>query len=254
MRPSAATPTPSVPWSPSQFDQQGCFDLCDLTQGQGLFNILPTPLPGASQLTGLPSFQMRVDQFDDDVVGSTLESDKSEDGIKQSTDHIQSGFGIRLSHGIQFQTGRLVWSLTALPRDQVLTIKMFSAARDGRLNDLQSIIDSAQCDDRPTPHVFVTSPTSDLSQTSQYRFSTVSIMTDNGIDVNTEYRPPTSDDSCVYQHPSPTPSPSPAASVPHPSPYLLLHIAVVNGDLNMVLYLLERGADVSLYLVGYYYV
>ena len=242
-RPSAATPTPS------DTDQQGCFNLCDLTEGQGLFKILPTPLPGASQLTGLPIFQMRVNQFDDDVVGSTLESVQSEDGTKQATDHTQSGFSIRLSHGIQFQTGRLVWSLTALPRNQVLTIKMFSAARDGQLKDLRNIIDSAQWADRPMPHIFVTSPTSDQFQSSQYRFSTISIMTEDGIDVNTEYRPPTSDESCLYQNPSSALSPSPAASVPHPSPYLLLHIAVVNGDLDMVLYLLENGADVSPCLV-----
>ena len=246
--PSAATPVPSAVRSPTQTDQQGFFDLCDLTEGQGLFKILPNPLPGASQLTELPIFQMRVNRFDDDVVESTLESVQSEDGTKQATDHIRSVFSIRLSHGIQFQTGRLVWSLTALPQDQVLTIKMFCAARDGQLKDLQEIIDSAQCADRPTPHVIVTSPTSDQWQTFQYRFSTISIVTEDGIDVNAEYRPPTSDESCLYQHPSSALSPSPAASISHPSPYLLLHIAVVSGDLEMVLYLLEKGADVSPFL------
>ena len=220
-----------------RIDNQGWFDLCDLTEGQSVFKILPMPMSATSPPTAHPTFQMRVDQFEDTRPASTVEHDQSEDGTTESS---QFGFRTRLSHGIQFQTGRLVWSLTALPLDQVLTIKMFSAARERRLSDLRTILESSQCINRPTPFVFVTPP-------PQYDFSTLSIMTEDGIDVNTEYRPPTSDDVHLSQRPSSTLSPSslsPVAPLPHLSPYLLLHIAVVNNDLDMVLYLLDKGADV----------
>ena len=206
----------------------GWFELCDLTDGQSPFKILPTPLA----------------EF-----APPLEPVQSEDRTGQSgnpNDHGQSWFSMRLSHGVQFQTGCLVWSLTALPQDQVLTIKIFRAAQDGRLHDMRNILDSSEAAVCPVPFIFVTPPTSMSPQrrVSQYNFSTLSIVTDEGIDINTEYRPPTSDDS--FHHHSTTFSPSPtAAPSPNPSPYLLLHIAVVNRDLDMVLYLLDKGADVS---------
>ena len=223
----------------SSSDGQGWLELSDLTEGQSVFKILPTPI--SSPPTGQPTFQMRVDQYDDTGTTPQLTPIPSEDGAVQSA---RPGFGTSLSHGIQFQTGRLVWSLTALPQDQVLTAKMFRAAHEGRLADLRGIIDSSLCIDSPTPFVFVTSPSEQLSQ---YNFSTLSIMTEGGIDVNTEYRPPTSNGTCLSQRSStvlsPT-SPSSAPPLPHLSPYLLLHIAVVSRDLDMVLYLLEKGAAV----------
>lgn len=243
--PATLNPAISVPRRQSQTEDCGWFDLCDLTEGQSLFKILPTPLPSAAPLNGL---QMQVNQST-----FTHEPVQSEDGTEQfcnATDHNQSGFSIRLSHGIQFQTGRLVWSLMALPQDQVLTIKVFCAARDGRLDDLRNIIDSSQCAVHPMPFIFVTPPTADhsLFHPTQYGFSTLSIVTEEGIDINTEYRPPTSDDSFLHQYLSTALSPSSAAVPPrHPSPYLLLHIAVVNNDLDMVLFLLDKGADVSQY-------
>ena len=131
------------------------FDLCDLTKGQGLFRILPTPAPGAS------SEESACVSFGDN-------------------------FRLRLSRGVQFQTGRLVWSLTALPVDQVLTIKMFSAAREGRLDDLRRILDYSQCSDGPIPLVFVTPPPAGSEhRISQYKFSTLSIVTEKGTVFNT---------------------------------------------------------------------
>ena len=67
-----------------------------------------------------------------------------------------------------------------------------------------------------------------------------------GIDVNSEYSPPNSDDSSSYHRLSSVLFPSAVSTgpLPHPSPYLLLHIAVVNKDLDMVLYLLDKGAEV----------
>lgn len=223
--PDAAT-SPTTPTHGET--ESGWFELCDLTEGQSPFKILPTPLA----------------EF-----VPPLEPVQSEDGTGQSgnpNDHGQSGFSMRLSHGVQFQTGCLIWSLTALPQDQVLTIKVFRAAQDGRLDDMCNILDSPETAVCPTPFIFVTPPASMSPQrrVSQYNFSTLSIVTDEGIDINTEYRPPTSDDS-YHHHSTPLSPSSPAAPSPTPTPYLLLHIAVVNRNLDMVLYLLDKGADVS---------
>ena len=255
----------------SYIDDQGWFDLCDLTEGQGPFSLLPTPMKDSRSDSGLPTVQEPVDSNDsaadsaaDSVADSaavlstlSLEPVQSEDGTEiphDAASTAESGFRTRLRHGVQFQTSRLVWSLTALPRDQVLTIRMFRAARDGCLPDLRSILDTSQCAVCPAPFVFVTPPTSSTHpqqhpRISQYGFSTMSIVTDDGVDVNAEYQPPSLDDSShLHQRYSATLPPhfSPSSSSsPHPSPRLLLHIAVVNNDLDMVLYLLEKGADVS---------
>jgi ankyrin repeat protein len=201
------------------------YELCDLTKGQGLFRVLPsTPT---------------VPVHESACTNLTTTTGQGSDNIS----------GVRLSRGVQFQTGRLVWSLTALPGDQVLTIKMFSAAREGRLQDLCHFLDNAQCSDGPIPLVFVTPPpAASEHRISQYKFSTLSIVTEKGIDVNSEYHPPNSDDSSSYHPLSSVLSPSAVSTgpLPHPSPYLLLHIAVVNKDLDMVLYLLDKGAEVNL--------
>lgn len=194
--PSTATHGASVLRRLSQISDQGWFDLCDLTEGQSPFKILPTTLADSAP---------------------PLEPIPSEDGMGQSGDPRQPGFSMRLSHGVQFQTGCLVWSLTALPQDQVLTIKMFRAAQNGRLDDLHNILDSSETTVCPTPFIFVTPPSSVSPQRriSQYNFSTLSIVTDEGININTEYRPPNSDDS--YQHHFTALSPSSTAA-PSPTP------------------------------------
>ena len=135
----------------------GHFNLCDLTEGQSLFQILP--------ISGSYS-------DDHDVFSETESTMVGQSSARHST---------VLHHGIQFQTGRLVWALTALPQDQVLTIKMFSAAREGCLDDLRAIIDQSQCTDCLTPHVFVTPPSVSQHHESQYKFSTVSIVTEAGV-------------------------------------------------------------------------
>lgn len=107
-----------------------------------------------------------------------------EDGneqVEQGSSNTLKSRRVRLSHGVQFQTGRLVWSLTALPQDQVLTIKMFSAAREGRLEDLKRILDYSQCLEGPIPVVLVTPPAVSEHRISQYKFSTLSIVTEKGI-------------------------------------------------------------------------
>ena len=133
------------------------YELCDLTKGQGLFRVSSTPT---------------VPVHESACTNLTTTTGQGSDNIS----------GVRLSRGVQFQTGRLVWSLTALPGDQVLTIKMFSAAREGRLQDLCHFLDNAQCSDGLIPLVFVTPPpAASEHRISQYKFSTLSIVTEKGI-------------------------------------------------------------------------
>ena len=141
------------------------FELCDLTEGQGLFQIQPTPVvptPSTDHDDSLPTLQCE---------GDPEPAVEGPDSSRYST---------RLCRGVQFQTGRLVWGLSALPQDQVLTIKMFSAARESRLEDLQAILEHSQCSDQPIPFVFVTPPPVSGRRVSQYKFSTVSIVTETG--------------------------------------------------------------------------
>ena len=194
------------------FHVSGWFELCDLTEGQGPINI--------SEAT--TSLDCSVP--------------------------LQPLFRTKLTCGVQFQTGRLVWSVTALPEDQVLTIKMFKAARCGNLENLRIILDRSQCAVRPVSFVFSTPLTGGKGQrqSSQYKFSTVSIVTEEGIDVNTEYTPLVPDSNHLIKNPlSPSPFCVSGYSPINQPPCLLLHIAVQNKDLKMVLYLLEKGADVS---------
>ena len=186
-KPSEATPTggdTSVKVKrQSALTDQGWFDLCDLTEGQSVFRLLSVPTTADHSTEHPPTFQMRVEHFDDDMAVVPVQS---MDGTDQITDEGggsgRSGFSTTLSHGVQFQTGRLVWRLTALPQDQVLTIKMFHAAREGRLEDLRGIVESSR--GRRAPHVMVSSPASTAGQPrrlSQFKFSTLSIVTEEGM-------------------------------------------------------------------------
>lgn len=148
------------------------FDIIDLTEGQSVFKILPT-YPSTEHP---PTFQMRVDQFHDGKLVPVQSVDETEPATNDSN---QSGFSTKLTHGIQFQTGRLVWSLTALPEDQVLTIKMFCAAREGQLDKLHNIIESSQLVDHKSPLVLVSPPVIG-HRISQFKFSTLSIVTEEG--------------------------------------------------------------------------
>ena len=248
-------------------EDQGWFELCDLTEGKGPLQILQVSTPTETLRAGLPTIQIDADPLED---ASTLASEPPQTGLSlsddgtvpsrddMSTDNHQSPFHSKLTHGIQFQTGRLVWSLMALPRAQVLTLKMFRAAQDGNLDDLRRIIDSSQCADHTQPYVFVTpSSSGPAPRRTSYRYSTVSIVSDSGIDVNTEYQPPLFSDDIQLSQPagrrrlSAVPSHSPTHSSPlspsSPSlgPRILLHIAIQINHLAMVQYLLERGANVS---------
>ena len=241
-------------------DEQGWFDLCDLTEGKSLFRVLDSPL---SQQNGLPVIRIDSDRSEDGPTSSQIAQIPSQDGPDPSPNNASTGdtlspFCTKLLCGVQFQTGRLVWSLAALPFDQVMTIKLFRMAHDGDLNSLRTLLDDTQCNIRTQPYVFVSPRT---SSHTPYRFSTVSIVSEAGVDVNTEYQPPTFGEdtfltqlvgrrqSSLLSSHSPPLHPSPYhSSLPHTSPQsprLLLHIAVQNNDLAMTQFLLAKGARVS---------
>ena len=94
---------------------------------------------------------------------------------------------LHLMHGVQFVTGQLEWSIMALPLEKMLTLKMFAAARKGDLDELRSILDSSKCTDVTVPCVFVT-PIDSAAVFSHH--SSVSMVTEQGLDVNVEYQPP----------------------------------------------------------------
>ena len=57
--------------------------------------------------------------------------------------------------GVRFVTGQLEWSITALPLEEMLALKM-SAARKGDLDELRRILDSSKCTVMSVLCVFVT--------------------------------------------------------------------------------------------------
>ena len=250
-----------------RFDGHGHFVLEDLTGGSGVFHV-------TYNATGLQRSAIPEDTEEQRVVRSLSPAgDQSDQSIKAQgggdTPHeaCQSskvggaqgevegeGSALHLMQGVRFVMGQLEWSITALPLEKMLTLKMFAAARKGDLDELRSILDSSKCTDVSFPCVFVT-PTDSAAV-----FSSVSMVTEQGLDVNAEYQPPSYTEdhffnqisirrrsSALVSHPLSPSSPS-SFSTPQPPARLLLHIAIENGDLEMAKYLLEKGADVCVYV------
>jgi len=262
-------------------EEQGHFILEDLTGGCGVFYTTynAAGLQHSTILEARDAEEERVrilspdssveierDQLQLDGSSIPIESNQSEEaqgGVMQNQSEkgmIQNQSGeakqegtLRLTHGLRFVAGQLEWSITALPLETLLTLRMFAAARKGNLEELRSILDSNMCSEVSVPYVFVTQADSAMSRS---RYS-VSMVTEQGLDVNVEYQPPTySEDyffnqlsmrrrsSAPLSHPLSPLSPSSSSSPHHPPARLLLHIAIYNGDLEMSKYLLEKGADV----------
>ena len=192
-------------------------------------------------------------EIESDGSSNPIESNQSEGGTVQSqSGEAKQDNALHLTHGIRFVTGQLEWSITALPLETLLTLKMFAAARKGNMEELRSILDSNKCSEVSVPYVFVTLTDSAMLRS---RYS-VSMVTEQGLDVNVEYQPPSyAEDyffnqlsirrrsSAPLSHPLSPLSPS-SPSSPRTPASLLLHIAIDNGDLEMTKYLLEKGADV----------
>lgn len=207
--------------------REGCFVLEDLTRGEGHFRVLDKPNPPPS-------------------VADLHPTDSSSEAPPPT--HV-----LRLTEGVKFVTGRIEWSVTALPQELLLTHRMFGAARDGNLEKLRSILDRSEL--VASPHIVVTPTDSDAIPHPLY--STISVVGEGGLDVNAEFQPPSfTEDSLFNQlimrrcssglrsHPHSLHSPLTLSSFSLSSPRLLLHIAIEQNHQPMVKYLLEKGANV----------
>jgi hypothetical protein len=169
---------------------------------------------------------------------------------------------VEAHHGIRFIAGRLEFSLTALPTELLYTLRMFDATKRGDLNELRDIVESSRNSDIPVPYVTV-------SQPGDSRFSVISVSSNQGVDINAQYQPPTfSDDAFFGQNfnrrrsslymaartvtllsPSSPVGAGQSATVGcgySPDDHkLLLHIAIEKGNLEIVNYLLSQDANVS---------
>ena len=207
----------------------GHFLLRDLTNGHGVFYISKN---GDLLHTSIQEEELHGDTQNG---GSLVDHDVSH---KEAL----CPYDIPLRNGVSFVAGHFEFSLAALPANLLATIKMFSAARSGDLHKLIAIIES---DSQHNSSV-------DCTQSEEMQQT---------VNVNSEYCTPTYGDESLFERtyrariPSmqmlqrfvpPSPMSPPSIAVADLQPHkLLLHIAIGNRDTAMVIYLLEKGADVS---------
>ena len=232
-------------------------------EGGGTFSILSPRLSIESQVDQSSEGTVTEKGFQPAVTVVVDGPDQSDHSIQ--TQAAQSDAPtpspLPLSHGVRFQTGCVEWSLTALPRERVLTLKMFAAAQRGDLAELRAVLNFGSRANLTIPYVFVSTDDTSLQcppEPTRFRYCSVSVPSEQEVDINVEYQAPSYGDDSYYNqvfsqrrasahvpHPlSPLSPLSPTPSDPHP-PRLLLHIAVCNGDVEMVRFLMEKGADVS---------
>ena len=169
--------------------------------------------------------------------------------------------------GRTFVTGLVEWTITALPPDTVLLLKMFAAVHRDSLEQLKSIVEGNRTRQTLVPHVAITSDSREVEGRGEegYRHSMILAPMEQGVDVNGELCLP-SLSSLLGEEPkgaeltqtlsseafksevaaSGAQSIQASRKLPAQShSKFLLHAAIDNGNLEMVQYLLEQGADVS---------
>lgn len=207
------------------------FSLCDLTNGRGVFYISRS---GANLQHSTIKEETSADDhqlLSPDLPGGL---DHSSHAHTQHDPNIPCNLDIPVTNGVSFVAGRLEFSLTALPLDELLRVRMFSAASSGDLPKLKSVIDSV-------------GPFQAVGTASQHsRHSSPSEATQalGDIDINSEYSSPFCGDESYFDSYQKHFSVAPPSCI-SPSHKLLLHIAIGNRDIEMITYLLEKGADVS---------
>ena len=169
---------------------------------------------------------------------------------------------VELRRGGTFVTGVVEWSVTALPPGTVLLLKMFAAAHRNDLDELRSIVEVGRTKRLFVPHLAITSDSGEggagggRGEEGRFKHSFVFAPSDHGVDVNEELCLPLSLEeepkgaelcqSLSFEAFKVAVS-APETRKPHlSSSKLLLHVAIDNNNLEMVKYLLELGADVSL--------
>lgn len=231
----------------------GYFLLRDLTHGRGVFYISKPESnrqysviheEKSCNICEVPSLSSEHSINDDSSIGL------SQSRVYRSGVGASSKFDTSLTNGVSFVAGHLEFCVAALPLEQLLTIRAFSAARSCNLPELKAAIEYAgpfHC--------------SDGAESTQN--SVVSEATQECVDINSEYSSPFYGDESHFERLHRLPRSSMQLlqpSVPYSpiSPInmhvstsqlqchkLLLHIAIGNKDSEMVKFLLEKGADVS---------
>ena len=136
--------------------------------------------------------------------------DQSSFAVSQRDPKISCHLDIPVTNGVSFVAGCLEFSLTALPLEELLRDRMFSAASSGNLPKLKSVINSV----------------------GPFR------------DINLEYSSPSYGDESYFDRYQKHFSVAPPSCISS-THKLLLHIAIGNRDIEMITFLLEKGADVS---------
>ena len=224
------------------------FVLHDLTNGQGVFYISRSGtnlqysaikeenLASSQQVSILSTRQSIVENLPGELDQSTCTSTDY-----QCDPEVTCHF---ITNGVSFVAGRLEFSLTALPLEQLLKIQMFSAVRSGNLPKLKTIINS----------VVLHHDIETTSEHNQYSTLSEATPTQGDVDINSEYSSPSYSDESYFDHfyrcqrslthPSVTHPPHSSCAISQPQK-LLLHIAIGNKDIEMITFLLEKGADVN---------
>ena len=161
--------------------------------------------------------------------------DQSSSAVSQHDPKTSCHLDIPVTNGVSFVAGCLEFSLTALPLEELLRDRMFSAASSGNLPKLKSVINSVG------PFQAVGT----ASQRSQYSTPPEATQIQRDIDINSEYSSPSYGDESYFDRYQKHFSVAPPACI-STTHKLLLHIAIGNRDIEMTTFLLENGADVSL--------
>lgn len=208
----------------------GYFILSNMALGEGTLSVLPE----------VPSSIAILERS---------ESSDSEDisilGASQFDAALNTMQDLPINHGTKFTAGQLEFTLSALPLNQLLLIRAFRAARNGDLCQLKSIFDYSVTVGTTLPHVVITPAT----DSDHNRYSTVSVISEQGLDVNSEYQSPKYDDEPWHglnrRHSSMSIQQSKRKKAPH---RLLLHVAIETKKVGMVKFFLGKGADVSVWI------
>lgn len=209
-----------------RIEDTGRFVLEDLTQGTGVMYISEDVAS-----VRYPALQ---------------EVDEDEGGVLN-----ERSFPIYLSHGVRFVTGKLVWDLTALPPEVAFTAKLFHLAEQRDLPNLKKLLDPCYLNTFKIPKLTVTHD-EDTFSIPTLDTCPLNKPLDSTYDIDTEYDPPSYEEdekfntlfssrrSMTFQSVLQTPG-----SINKERPHLLLHLAINNGDVDMLKYLLDKGANVN---------
>ncbi len=160
--------------------------------------------------------------------------DQSSPAHSQHDPNTSYHLDIPITSGVSFVAGCVEFTLTALPLEDLLSVRMFSATSSGNLPKLKSVINSVD--------PFQAAGT--VSQGGQYSGQSEAIQPLGDTDINSEYCSPSHGDESSFDRYQKCSSVTPPSCI-STSHKLLLHIAIGNRDIEITTFLLEKGANVS---------